>query len=325
MTVAKPSAAAAAKKVLNAWLTERGWKPFAFQRDAWKAVAEGRSGLLHATTGAGKTYAVWLGALMSLSAFSQVGQAQAAIKKIAIPKNPKKPVAGPLTVLWITPMRALAADTLRALLPPLDALNAALNDDGTPRFKPWSAGARSGDTAAGERSAQNQRLPTVLVTTPESLSLLLARADARDVLGSVRMVVVDEWHELLGNKRGVQVQLALARLKAWNSTRLTDETPGIPFQQGPRNRLCRAAGAATPSGGRKPHAVGDCGGSIIGFAGPQAQRPPRGAAQYAQRQAWGHCPFGACRPRWVICRRQCTSCWAMTKACWCRARCRKNC
>jgi hypothetical protein len=58
----------------------------------------------------------------------------------------------------------------------------------------------------------------VLVTTPESLSLLLARADAKEVLGSVKMVVVDEWHELLGNKRGVQVQLALARLKSWTPT-----------------------------------------------------------------------------------------------------------
>ena len=82
----------------------------------------------------------------------------------------------------------------------------------------WSAGARSGDTAASERSAQNKRLPTVLVTTPESLSGLLSRADAREVLGSVKMVVVDEWHELLGNKRGVQVQLALARLKNWRAS-----------------------------------------------------------------------------------------------------------
>jgi len=107
-------------------------------------------------------------------------------------------------------MRALAADTLRALQQPLEVLQAEHAGAA------WSAGARSGDTAAAERSAQNQRLPTVLVTTPESLSLLLARADARAVLGSLRMVVVDEWHELLGNKRGVQVQLALARLRLWN-------------------------------------------------------------------------------------------------------------
>ena len=172
---------------LLAWMAARGWVPFDFQREVWRAVAAGESGLLHATTGAGKTYALWLGALMAHL-------------------RPSKK-AEPLTVLWITPMRALAADTLRSLEPPL----AALGD-----IAPWTVGARSGDTPAGERSAQNRRLPSALVTTPESLSLLLARADAREVLGSVRMVVVDEWHELLGNKRGVQVQLALARLRRWS-------------------------------------------------------------------------------------------------------------
>jgi ATP-dependent Lhr-like helicase len=184
------------KQALDAWFAARGWKAFKFQRAVWKAVVQGRSGLLHATTGAGKTYAVWLGALLAFA---------------APPKRPggKRPEAAPpLTVLWLTPMRALAADTLRALQQALDAVGAEMH--------PWSAGARSGDTGSAERSAQNQRLPTVLVTTPESLSLLLARADAREVLGTLRLVVVDEWHELLGNKRGVQVQLALARLRRWN-------------------------------------------------------------------------------------------------------------
>lgn len=177
----------AIEEALLAWMAARGWAPFDFQREVWRAVAAGESGLLHATTGAGKTYAVWLGALLAYMAPS------------------KK--ADPLTVLWITPMRALAADTLRSLEQPLPALA---------DVAPWTVGARSGDTTAGERSAQNRRLPTALVTTPESLSLLLARADAREVLSSVRMVVVDEWHELLGNKRGVQVQLALARLRRWS-------------------------------------------------------------------------------------------------------------
>jgi ATP-dependent Lhr-like helicase len=209
-----------AKAALDAWFAARGWKPFKFQRDVWKAVAQGQSGLLHATTGAGKTYAVWLAALMSFRALAGGSRAQAAMKMIANAVTPprKSAPAQALTVLWITPMRALAADTLRALQQPLEVLNAVENDDGTPAFTPWSAGVRSGDTASAERSAQNQRLPTVLVTTPESLSLLLARADAKDVLGGVRMVVVDEWHELLGNKRGVQVQLALARLKSWAPT-----------------------------------------------------------------------------------------------------------
>jgi ATP-dependent Lhr-like helicase len=174
----------------SVWLATRGWKPFAFQREVWAAMAAGESGLLHATTGAGKTYAVWLGALQALAnADSGSGSAK---------------IAAPLSVLWITPMRALAADTLRALQEPL------------PDLAPhWSVATRTGDTTSGQRTAQNKRLPSALITTPESLSLLLSRADARATLGGVRVVVVDEWHELLGNKRGVQLQLALARLKRW--------------------------------------------------------------------------------------------------------------
>ncbi len=152
-------------------------------------MAAGESGLLHATTGAGKTFAVWLGALQAL-ADSAGGSAK---------------TAAPMQVLWITPMRALAADTLRALQEPL------------PDLAPhWSVATRTGDTTSGQRTAQNKRLPSALITTPESLSLLLSRADAAASLGRVRVVVVDEWHELLGNKRGVQLQLALARLKRWN-------------------------------------------------------------------------------------------------------------
>ncbi|MDO9359691.1 MAG: ligase-associated DNA damage response DEXH box helicase [Polaromonas sp.] len=188
------ASAAAVKKALLAWFAARGWKPFAFQKEVWAAVHRGESGLLHATTGAGKTYAVWLAALQ---AFAPLRPGKAAI-------------APPLTVLWLTPMRALAADTVRALQAPLDALEAA-----APGSVRWTLGARTGDTASGERSAQARRLPSILVTTPESLSVLMSRADAREVLDTVRMVVVDEWHELLGNKRGVQVQLALARLKTW--------------------------------------------------------------------------------------------------------------
>ena len=210
---ARSPARTLARQVLDAWFATRGWKPFKFQREVWTAIADGKSGMLHATTGAGKTYAVWLGALMSFVAVAPVIRSPLATKNIA--KLVKPPPAQPLRVLWITPMRALAADTLRALQLPLEVLQAG-DDSGGPRLRAWTAGARSGDTAAAERSAQNTRLPTVLVTTPESLSVMLSRADAREVLGSVQMVVVDEWHELLGNKRGVQVQLALARLKKWN-------------------------------------------------------------------------------------------------------------
>ncbi len=169
------------------WLAARGWKAFPFQRQVWKAMAQGQSGLLHATTGSGKTLAVWLGALLAF------GEAEA-----------------PLTVLWVTPMRALSHDTLLALQEAAAALAPA-----------WTLAARTGDTTSTERASQQRRWPTALVTTPESLSLMLARADAPDVLRRVRLVVVDEWHELLGSKRGVQLQLALARLRRWNPALMT--------------------------------------------------------------------------------------------------------
>lgn len=176
------------------WFSARGWKPFAFQKQVWAAVKNGESGLLHASTGAGKTYAVWFAAL------NRYARARPAVET---PRK-RKPPAEPLTVLWITPMRALAADTARALQAPVDDLQL-----------PWSIGLRTGDTSSSERARQGRRLPTALITTPESLTLLLARADAQTALSTLRMIVVDEWHELLGNKRGVQLQLALARLRHW--------------------------------------------------------------------------------------------------------------
>ena len=179
----------------TAWMQARGWQPFEFQQSVWSAQARGCSGLLHATTGAGKTYAVWLGLLDRL--LNDPDPAGAA-------RTP------PLTVLWITPMRALAADSTTALRAPLADLAPA-----------WTLGLRTGDTPSAERARQDRRMPTVLVTTPESLSLLLARDKAPQELAGVRAVVVDEWHELIGSKRGVQVQLALARLRRWQPGLIT--------------------------------------------------------------------------------------------------------
>ena len=111
----------------------------------------------------------------------------------------------PLGVLWLTPMKALAADTVRALEQPLVGM-----------APEWQVGRRTGDTTSAERARQDRRLPTALVTTPESLCLLLTRESAVRELAGVHTVIVDEWHEMVGNKRGVQVQLALARLRCAN-------------------------------------------------------------------------------------------------------------
>ncbi len=197
----------------DGWFKQRGWKPFAFQREVWQAVAQGKSGLLHATTGSGKTYAVWLAALNCFAVPSK-GLPEASSKGLepkAVSTSKKRvPPSPPLTVLWITPMRALAADTERALIAPLEELNL-----------PWSVGVRSGDTTSAERARQSRRLPTALITTPESLTLLLSQPEARTQFDDLRMVVVDEWHELMGSKRGVQLQLALARLRQWQPTLVT--------------------------------------------------------------------------------------------------------
>jgi len=170
---------------IDAWLSSRGWTAFPFQRAVWKAALKGESGLLHANTGAGKTFAVWFAALQR--AGLETGRAKAGLR-----------------VLWITPMRALAADTQRAL-----------EDSAAELLPEWRIGARTGDTKSAERARQTRSMPAALVTTPESLSLMISNAAAHEQFRHLDMVIVDEWHELMGSKRGVQVQLALARLRRW--------------------------------------------------------------------------------------------------------------
>ncbi len=169
---------------LQPFFKEKGWKPFPFQRETWNAYLEGRSGLLHAPTGLGKTLAVFMGPLAET-----LGQTAG---------NQR------CEVLWLTPLRALAADTLRALREPLEMLAPHLQ-----------AEARTGDTPSSIRARLRNKLPYTLVTTPESLSLMLTHADFPEKLAALKCVIVDEWHELLGTKRGVQAELCLARLRAW--------------------------------------------------------------------------------------------------------------
>ncbi|MBL8325613.1 MAG: DEAD/DEAH box helicase [Rubrivivax sp.] len=197
---------------IERWFAARGQRPHDFQREVWAAMRAGESGLLHATTGSGKTLAVWLGALArcgSLLRLPDHGADQAAAAPEVHGHRPA-PRPGPgLQVLWLTPMRALAADTTRALAEPLAALQPTLPAS-------FTVAQRTGDTPTAERARQDRRPPTALVTTPESLTLMLTRENARADLQGVHTVIVDEWHELIGNKRGVQVQLALARLRRWH-------------------------------------------------------------------------------------------------------------
>ena len=174
------------------WFAQRGWEPFEFQREVWQAYRNGESGLIHAPTGTGKTYAAWFAALLAWL------EAHPNRETWATMSPPS------LRLLWLTPMRALAADTEQALQAPINDLDL-----------PWTVERRTGDTSSYAKQRQLVKPPTTLITTPESLSLLLSQPNAPRLFGNLEAVVVDEWHELLGNKRGVQAELCLARLRRW--------------------------------------------------------------------------------------------------------------
>ena len=126
---------------------------------------------------------------------------------------------------WITPLRALANDIHRNLTAVTTALGV-----------PWEIGLRTGDTNSAMRSKQREHPPQALVTTPESLSVMLSFADSHESLRSVRAVIVDEWHELMGTKRGVQLELCLAHLRALNPEL---RTWGLSATLGNLHRRCR--------------------------------------------------------------------------------------
>jgi ATP-dependent Lhr-like helicase len=169
------------------WFKARQWKPFPFQREAWQAYLEGKCGLVNAPTGSGKTYSLLMPILLEF-----------------IRDNPdyKKKKNNGLQAIWITPIRALSKEIELSAQRLVDGLEL-----------PWKVGVRSGDTSLKERERQKNKPPEFLITTPESLHLLLAQKGYPEFFRNLKVVVADEWHELMGSKRGVQVELALSRLK----------------------------------------------------------------------------------------------------------------
>src|SRR6056297_1152378 len=158
---------------VDAFFASVGWKPFRFQRRVWKAYRDGANGLVHSATGTGKTLAVWIAPILEWLHENRRGDG----------RDRSRPE--PLRVIWVTPLRALAGDTEAALRQPLDHLQL-----------PWSLESRTGDTKASTKARLLKKLPTALVTTPESLSLMLTHQRLLDQLAGTRAVIVDEWHEL---------------------------------------------------------------------------------------------------------------------------------
>jgi ATP-dependent Lhr-like helicase len=176
------------QQVIRNWYCDKNWEQFSFQKEMEAAYLSGFSGLLNAPTGSGKTFALFLPFLASY------------INKYPDTYLTRK--NNGLMMLWITPLRALTNDIRKAM-------QEVCNDLGLP----WQIMTRTGDTSAAQKAALKTKLPEVLLTTPESLHLMLAQKEYPKLFQNLEVVVCDEWHELLGTKRGVQVELGLSRLR----------------------------------------------------------------------------------------------------------------
>ncbi|MEX1240874.1 MAG: ligase-associated DNA damage response DEXH box helicase [Cyclobacteriaceae bacterium] len=170
------------------WFREMGWEPFPFQLEAWEAYLDGSSALVNAPTGSGKTYSLMMPLVLEFLRLHPTAQSK---------KN-----AG-LQAIWITPIRALSKEIELSARRLIEGLDIGM-----------TVGVRSGDTSLKERTRQKTKPPHLLITTPESLHLLLAQKSYSDFFKDLKVLIADEWHELMGSKRGVQVELALSRLKS---------------------------------------------------------------------------------------------------------------
>lgn len=173
------------------WFAKQNWKPITFQKQTWRAYLKGESGLIQVPTGSGKTYAAVMGPIAQmLSDIEEAG----------------KPLNG-LQLLYITPLRALSRDIESSIRRPIEEMG-----------WPITVESRTGDTKSSVKSRQIKKMPNILITTPESLSVLLSYKNSLKRFGSLHCVILDEWHELMSSKRGTQAELCLSRLRQLTPT-----------------------------------------------------------------------------------------------------------
>ena len=169
-------------KIIQNWLAKKSFSPFEFQLKTWEKYSRGYSGMVIAPTGFGKTFSVFLAVITDYL------------------NNPEQYKDG-LKLLWVSPLRALAKDIAKAM-------TEAIAEIGLD----WTVGVRNGDTPLAEKAKQVKKMPDILLVTPETLHLLLAQKKHQRYFKNLKCVAVDEWHELLGSKRGVLVELGISRL-----------------------------------------------------------------------------------------------------------------
>lgn len=164
------------------WFARQGWQPLSFQQQAWNAYLAGHSGLIQVPTGSGKTYGAVMGPLAEMLETPGIG----------------------LQLLYITPLRALSRDIEQAIRRPIAEMGWQLQVE-----------SRTGDTSSSKKSRQLKNMPDVLITTPESLSVMLSYKDGAQRFKHLRCVVLDEWHELMSSKRGTQTELGVSQLRQY--------------------------------------------------------------------------------------------------------------
>ena len=210
------------------WFAEAFPAPTDAQTGAWPAIAEGRNTLLLAPTGSGKTLAAFL----------------IAIDRIMFPRQPRTDLRPGVRILYISPLKALGVDVQRNLRSPIAGVRAVANREGVPHHEP-TVGIRSGDTPSADRQRMVREPPDILITTPESLYLMLT-SRARDTLRTVNTVIVDEIHSMVGTKRGSHLFLSLERLEWLRRQADPEAAPmqriGLSATQRPLEEVARLLG-----------------------------------------------------------------------------------
>ncbi|ROH99767.1 ATP-dependent Lhr-like helicase [Chryseobacterium daecheongense] len=173
-------------RIIRQWMEEKRMSPFTFQTETWRKFGNGYSGMVVAPTGFGKTFSVFLALVSDFLS------------------HPEKYKKG-LKMIWITPLRSLSKDIAKAMQEAIDEIGLD-----------WVVGVRNGDTDPKVRQQQVKNMPEILVVTPESIHLLLGQKNHNKFFQNLHCVVVDEWHELLGSKRGVMIELAVSQLRKYN-------------------------------------------------------------------------------------------------------------
>src|SRR5438093_544870 len=181
--------------VISRWFSETLGTPTSAQQQGWAAIRDRRHTLIAAPTGSGKTLAAFLSALNDL-----------------FEESLKGPLPDEVRVVYVSPLKALSADIHKNLAEPRKGIRKIAEEMelGTPRI---TAAVRTGDTTQSERAAMLRTPPHILVTTPESLYLLLTAERSREMLRTARTVIVDEIHAVIGTRRGAHLALTLERLQ----------------------------------------------------------------------------------------------------------------